>query len=555
MTAEPATEIIEAGGAAVARAARLLAAGGLVAFPTETVYGLGADATNGHAVARLYDAKGRPAFNPLIAHVADVAAARRLARFDAAAERLAAAFWPGPLTLVLPKARTVRSPISPPPGSTRIAVRVPAHPVARDLLAAFGRPVVAPSANRSGHVSPTTAAARAGRSARAHRPDRRRRADAGRRGIDHRRLPRRAGRCCGPARLPRAEIERVLPLAEPLAGRHAGQQRGRGAARARQLASHYAPRARLRLDARERRTPARRCSPSGRCRRKAPSAPRMVLNLSPRGDLIEAAANLFSHLRALDAAGAAAIAVMPVPHEGLGEAINDRLARAAAPRALTADAAERGHGPRHPPCDRRARCIDKPPTTPSPAAARPLRRDRRRRNTPSPIRRRRRPIWSRCATSITAARRWCCGPARSPRSSAILKLANETGDARSCRRAAIPAWSAARPRIHGEIVLSLTRLDRIREVDPTSNTMTCEAGVTLQRAREAAAAADRLFPHCCRRKAPAPSAAISRPMPAAPRRSPTASRARTRSASKWCWPTAACSTISTSSRRTIPATT
>ena len=157
MTAEPATEVIDAGAAAVQRAARVLAAGGLVAFPTETVYGLGADATHGEAVARLYDAKGRPAFNPLIAHLADAGAARALARFDQAAERLAAAFWPGPLTLVLPRSADCPVAELATAGLDTIAVRVPAHPVARAILAAFGRPVVAPSANRSGHVSPTTA--------------------------------------------------------------------------------------------------------------------------------------------------------------------------------------------------------------------------------------------------------------------------------------------------------------------------------------------------------------------------------------------------------------
>src|SRR6188472_1877785 len=158
MSAEPSTRVIKAGSEAVKTAAQCLAAGGLVAFPTETVYGLGADATNGKAVARLYAAKGRPSFNPLIAHVADLASALQLARFDATAMRLAQAFWPGPLTLVLPK--TADCPVADlaTAGLDSIAVRVPNHPVARELIAAFGKPVVAPSANRSGHVSPTTAA-------------------------------------------------------------------------------------------------------------------------------------------------------------------------------------------------------------------------------------------------------------------------------------------------------------------------------------------------------------------------------------------------------------
>ena len=157
MTALLATRMAKADAAAAADAARVLAAGGLVAFPTETVYGLGADATSGPAVARLYDAKGRPAFNPLIAHVADIADAERLARFDADAARLAKDFWPGPLTLVLPKAAGCPVAELATAGLDTIAVRVPAHKVARDILAAFGKPVVAPSANRSGHVSPTRA--------------------------------------------------------------------------------------------------------------------------------------------------------------------------------------------------------------------------------------------------------------------------------------------------------------------------------------------------------------------------------------------------------------
>ena len=158
MTALLATRVARADAASIADAVRILAAGGLVAFPTETVYGLGADATDGRAVARLYEAKGRPAFNPLIAHVADRQAARRLARFDADAAKLSAAFWPGPLTLVLPKASDCPVAELATAGLDSIAVRVPDHTVAHDILKAFGKPVVAPSANRSGHISPTTAA-------------------------------------------------------------------------------------------------------------------------------------------------------------------------------------------------------------------------------------------------------------------------------------------------------------------------------------------------------------------------------------------------------------
>ena len=158
MTTRSTTRVTEPDTAAITEAARILAGGGLVAFPTETVYGLGADATNGTAVARLYEAKGRPAFNPLIAHVSDVMAAQALVTFDHAAAALAAAFWPGPLTLVLPKA--VACPVAElaTAGLDTLAVRMPDHPVAHAILKAFGKPIVAPSANRSGHVSPTTAA-------------------------------------------------------------------------------------------------------------------------------------------------------------------------------------------------------------------------------------------------------------------------------------------------------------------------------------------------------------------------------------------------------------
>jgi len=321
MTAEPGTRVLPPNHDAIAAAARCLKSGGLVAFPTETVYGLGADAGNGEAIARLYAAKGRPTFNPLIAHVASVEAARKLARFDADAEKLAAAFWPGPLTLVLPKRSDCPVADLALAGLDSVALRVPAHSLAQALLAAFDGPIVAPSANRSGHVSPTSAA---------HvLADLRGRIDMV---IDG--GPCAVGvestivACLGgpsllrPGGVARADIERVLgrPLALAAASDEAPLAPG-------MLSSHYAPKAKLRLDA--------DAPHAGEALLAfGPSAPAsaMTLNLSPRGDLIEAAANLFSHLRALDASGAAGIAVMKVPHEGLGEAINDRLARAAAPR-------------------------------------------------------------------------------------------------------------------------------------------------------------------------------------------------------------------------------
>jgi L-threonylcarbamoyladenylate synthase len=333
LTKELTTRLLPAGPSAVEAAARCLAAGGLIAFPTETVYGLGADAENGEAVARLYAAKGRPAFNPLISHVPDATAAAALARFNAASSRLAEAFWPGPLTLVLPQAPTCRVCDLATAGLATIAVRVPDHPVAQAILRAFGKPVVAPSANRSGHVSPTTAA---------HvLADLRGRIDLI---IDGGATPvgveSTIVACFGepqllrPGGISRGEIEAVLghALAEET---HSATEKDAAPIAPGQLASHYAPRARLRLDAGS-------VAPGEALLAFGPDLPAGardaagVLNLSASGDLIEAAANLFAHLRALDAAGIATIAVMPIPHAGLGEAINDRLARGEAPRETEA---------------------------------------------------------------------------------------------------------------------------------------------------------------------------------------------------------------------------
>jgi len=329
MTALLATRVLSADGATIAEAARCLASGGLVAFPTETVYGLGADATDGQAVARLYAAKGRPAFNPLIAHVADAAAARRLARLDADAERLAAAFWPGPLTLVLPKAEGCVVAELATAGLDSIAVRVPRHAVAQQLLHKFGKPIVAPSANRSGHVSPTTAA---------HvLADLRGRVDLI---VDGGATPvgveSTIVACLGepallrPGGVPSEAIERALgrPLARPAVEAASADDAPLAPG---MLASHYAPRTPLRLDASRVEAGEAVLAFGPKPVPGAEHAAR-VLNLSPRGDLIEAAANLFAHLRALDAVGAPCIAAMPVPRDGLGEAINDRLVRAAAPR-------------------------------------------------------------------------------------------------------------------------------------------------------------------------------------------------------------------------------
>jgi L-threonylcarbamoyladenylate synthase len=323
------TPILPAGEAAVAVAADCLAQGGLVAFPTETVYGLGADATNAAAIARLYQAKGRPAFNPLIAHVFDIDAGMRLARFDATAIALAGAFWPGPLTLVLPK--TADCPVADlaTAGLDSIAIRVPAHPVARAILRAFGGPVVAPSANLSGHVSPTTAAHV--QSDLAGRIDLIVDGGAVEVGVESTIIGCfDAPMLLRPGGLPRSEIERVLgrALSQPPgpADDHTGQPLAPG-----MLASHYAPRTRVRLDA-DAVEAGEALLGFGPAAVPGVDAATAVLNLSPRGDLTEAAANLFGYLRALDARSARAIAVMPVPHHGLGEAINDRLRRAAVER-------------------------------------------------------------------------------------------------------------------------------------------------------------------------------------------------------------------------------
>jgi len=323
------TSVLPASAAAVASAALCLREGGLVAFPTETVYGLGADATNAAAIARLYQAKGRPAFNPLIAHVGDLAAAREIGRFDTAALRLAEAFWPGPLTLVLPKADDCAVADLATAGLETVAIRIPAHPVARDILRLFGRPVVAPSANLSGHVSPTTAA---------HvQSDLEGRIDLIVDGgavavgvestivgiFDEPMLLRPGG-------LPRADIERVLgrALKQPPADAESDSAQPLAPG---MLASHYAPRTRVRLGA-IRIEPGEALLAFGSDAVSGIDAAAAVMNLSVRGDLSEAAANLFGHLRALDSKAAQTIAVMPIPNDGLGEAINDRLRRAAVGR-------------------------------------------------------------------------------------------------------------------------------------------------------------------------------------------------------------------------------
>ncbi len=321
------TEILAPDPAGIARAAELLGEGRLVAFPTETVYGLGADARQGRAVAGIFAAKGRPRFNPLIVHVTGLEAAERLVELPAAARVLAAEFWPGPLTLVAPMRAEAQIAGLVTAGLATLAVRVPAHPLARALLAAFGGPVAAPSANPSGQVSPTTAAhvtqALGGRIAAV--------LDGGACpvGLESTILGFDGGHpvLLRPGGLAVEAVEAALGCPVVLDYGEAITAPG-------QLASHYAPGARLRLEAAH---PEPGEGWLGFGPDPDPDSGGIAgpaLNLSPTGDLAQAAANLFAHLRALDAmlAGGGTIAAAPVPDHGLGRAINDRLARAAAAR-------------------------------------------------------------------------------------------------------------------------------------------------------------------------------------------------------------------------------
>jgi L-threonylcarbamoyladenylate synthase len=326
LTSSHVTEQLGADAQGIARAAELLRQGRLVALPTETVYGLAADATSGAAVAGIYAAKERPSFNPLISHLPDLAAARRQGLFDANALALAKAFWPGPLTLVVPVSAGCEVSELARAGLASVALRVPAHPVAHAILQAAGRPIAAPSANRSGRVSATSAAhVLADLDGRIDAV-----IDCGPTevGVESTIVACLDGapKLLRPGGVPRSAIEGVIGRLLVLAG-----EAGMAPISPGLLASHYAPAARVRLDAE---------APhhgeawlgfgpdaAGGYSNNAPS-----LNLSPSGDLTEAAANLFGHLRALDALGPATIAIAAIPQHGLGEAINDRLRRAAAPR-------------------------------------------------------------------------------------------------------------------------------------------------------------------------------------------------------------------------------
>lgn len=310
------TEHLKADADGIARAAELLRDGALVSFPTETVYGLGADATNDTAVARIFDAKGRPHFNPLIVHLPSLDAVAHYAELTGVARDLAHAFWPGPLTLVLPLKSNGPLSALVSAGLPTVAIRVPAHPLAQALLTQAGVPVAAPSANPSGRISPSTAQhVLDGLSGRIEAVLDGGPCDVGVEstilGIEPSPVLLR------PGGLPVEALEAAL--GGPLAIRDDGAAISAPG----QLTSHYAPVARVRLNA-EAARPDERLLGFGDVDAD--------LNLSPSGDLVEAAANLFGYLHRLDAGGEAPIAVSPIPDHGLGRAINDRLRRAAAPR-------------------------------------------------------------------------------------------------------------------------------------------------------------------------------------------------------------------------------
>lgn len=305
---------------AVDNAVSLWRAGELVAIPTETVYGLAADASNSNAVAKIYAVKARPQFNPLIVHVADRAMAQRYARWTPVAERLADHFWPGPLTLVLTRKQSIISELVSAGGDT-IALRMPSHPASLRLIEAFGGGIAAPSANRSGRISPTQAA---------HVMEELGQAilliiDGGtcNVGLESTVIDASGDQAVilRPGTITRTQLEAVVPLADaPRAGGDALKSPGL-------LVSHYAPQLPVRLNAMEVGEDEALLAFG-----QPLSGAGAVKNLSEGGNLIEAAANFFAHLRALDDSRFRAIAVMPIPEEGVGEAINDRLRRAAADR-------------------------------------------------------------------------------------------------------------------------------------------------------------------------------------------------------------------------------
>jgi len=316
------TEILSATAENIAQAANSLRAGRLVSFPTETVYGLGGNALDDHAVAAIYAAKNRPDFNPLIVHVPDLQAAAQFVHVSEAAQLLASRFWPGPLTLILPRRADGKLSLLLSAGLDTVAIRVPNHPVARALLKASGLPLAGPSANPSGRISPTTAEHVAeGLGGKIDYV-----LDGGpcKVGVESSVLDLSGQQpvLLRPGAVLPDEIAAVLGQTVTTE-QHAvdsGARKSPG-----QLRSHYAPHLPVRLNATQ-------AEPGETLIAFGPHAPAGAQNLSPRGDLLEAAANLFAFLRAADQPGHHGIAVMPIPETGLGIAINDRLRRAAAPR-------------------------------------------------------------------------------------------------------------------------------------------------------------------------------------------------------------------------------
>ncbi|MFT5065517.1 MAG: L-threonylcarbamoyladenylate synthase [Yoonia sp.] len=310
------TKILPSGTHGLSVAAEILRKGGLVSFPTETVYGLGADACDDAAVAKIYAAKGRPSFNPLIVHVADVAAVSQYVQMNDAANRLADAFWPGALTLVLPivSGGAVSKLVT--AGLDTLAVRVPDHPVATAVLTAFGGPVAAPSANPSGRISPTTSAhVLAGLGGRIDAV-----VDGGACDVG---VESTIVSCVGTPALLRAGGISIEALEACLGASLKRDEDPDAPMSPGQLVSHYAPNGQMRLNA-SYAEPHETWLGFGTVNAD--------LNLSVSGDVNEAAANLFGMLHQLDALGAKHIAVSPIPDHGLGQAINDRLRRASAPR-------------------------------------------------------------------------------------------------------------------------------------------------------------------------------------------------------------------------------
>ncbi|MCC6472004.1 MAG: threonylcarbamoyl-AMP synthase [Alphaproteobacteria bacterium] len=307
--------------AAIARAAQALRDGLLVGLPTETVYGLAADATSDRAVAAIFAAKNRPRFNPLIVHVADIESAQRLVAFDSRADSLAAKFWPGPLTMVLPRRADGGVSLLCSAGLDSLAVRMPAHDVARAVIRAAGRPLAAPSANPSGRLSPT----RAEHVARSLGGKVALVLDGGPCpvGVESTVVDLTGAKALllRPGGIAEEQLAAVIgALDHPKAG-SAIKSPG-------MLESHYAPHLPLRLGAHDVRPDEALLAFGG----AVPTGARMTLNLSPAGDLVEAASHLFDYLHRLDQSGAKAIAATAIPERGLGRAINDRLRRAAAPR-------------------------------------------------------------------------------------------------------------------------------------------------------------------------------------------------------------------------------